>query len=63
MNADGEVDVVRLGDRIRFSVELIRDMAIEAAPRGLIAEVSEIRREEDGTKTLILYRVYEPPFQ
>jgi translation elongation factor EF-Tu-like GTPase len=63
MSGDDEVDVVRLGDRIRFSVELIRDLAVEAAQRSLVAEVSEIRREGDGTKTLILYRVYEPPFQ
>jgi hypothetical protein len=61
MSGDDEVDVVRLGDRIWFSVELIRDLAAQTAQNRVIAEVSAIRREEDGTKTLMLSRVSDAP--
>lgn len=62
MNMNHEtVDVVRVGDRIRFSVELIRQLADEAGVHTLVAEVVEIRRADDGTKTLVMDRAFPLP--
>jgi hypothetical protein len=51
------VDTFVVHDRIRISVELIRQMADEPDFLSVVVEVKEIRLEDDGTKTLVLARL------
>ncbi len=46
--------VVLIGDKIRFSVELIRDIASMPDRSTQLLRVVEIRTEEDGTKYILV---------
>lgn len=49
-------DSLVVGDQMRFSVELIRQMAEDPDYSSILVEVVEIRDEPDGTKMLYLRR-------
>jgi len=50
-----ELPVVRVGDTMRFSVELLKQM-VDDLPHVVLVRVKEIHTEEDGAKKLILER-------
>ncbi len=47
-------DAIAVGDRIRLSVELLRDMYEHPRHRTLLVEVAHLIREHDGTVTVWL---------
>jgi hypothetical protein len=53
-------DALIVGDRMRMSVELIRDLQAHEPDRSIVVRVKEIRDEEDGAKVLVLERYREP---
>jgi hypothetical protein len=53
------VDAVRIGDHIRFSVELIRDFATLPDFSSPVLVLAEVRIEPDGTKILTVSRLPE----
>lgn len=50
---------VELGDVIRFSTELLADMHAEPNHLTVLVKLVEVRREVDGSKTLILQKCSE----
>lgn len=51
---------VRIGDRMRISVELIRQLANDPDFTSPLVVLTEVRLAEDGTKILVLQKVQEP---
>jgi hypothetical protein len=51
------VETLVVGDRMRISVELIRQIAEYPNFASFVVYLKEIRVEDDGTKTLVLERV------
>jgi hypothetical protein len=49
--------VIAVGDLMRISVELIREIAEQPGATTEVVTVADIRLEPDGTKTLTLRRV------
>jgi hypothetical protein len=50
-------EVIRVGDRMRISVALIRQIDAEIDGQSPVVEVAEVRLEHDGTKTLVMKRI------
>jgi hypothetical protein len=50
-------EVVKVGDRIRFTVALLRDLEKLPEHRSFLVEVAEVRVEDDGGKILVLHRL------
>jgi hypothetical protein len=59
MGESKNVNEVRVGDRIRISVELIRQIQEMEAGRSELVELKEVRVSEDGTRVLYLSKVPE----
>lgn len=53
---DPQPEGVFIGDRMRFSVELLQQIADQPDGRSVVVMLESIREEEDGTKTLMLVR-------
>jgi hypothetical protein len=51
--------VLAIGDQMRISIELLRDVCDEIDQRTRLVEVMDVRIEPDGTKTLFLRTVIE----
>jgi hypothetical protein len=54
---DPPSSVLRVGDRMRISVELIRQIAAESDGTSPLVTVSLIKRQDDGTVLLTMSRV------
>jgi hypothetical protein len=52
-------EVLNVGDQMRISVELIRDLHTNEPDEAIIVRVKEIRLQADGCKVLVLERAPE----
>jgi len=53
------IETLHVGDTLRFSVELLKEMIKEPDYRSVIVRVVDIRTEADGSKLLVLDRVLD----